>query len=110
MIAIVLLVFVPFIVYIYNKSQPAQPELAAACSIPLNNEECGKSLIQTANEIGALYGKNLWHLIKSAVPLMLAAAVTSAVVVELLTLQAIELSGNCRSGRRDRAFADPNCA
>jgi uncharacterized membrane protein YraQ (UPF0718 family) len=89
MIALVLLVFVPFIVYIYNKLQPAQPELAAACSIPLNNKECGKSLIQTAKEIGALYGKNLWHLIKSAVPLMLAAAVTSAVVMELLPLQAI---------------------
>jgi uncharacterized membrane protein YraQ (UPF0718 family) len=90
MIALVLLVFVPFIVYMYNKSQPGQPELAAAvCAIPLNNVECGKSLIETAKEIGTLYGKNLWHLIKSAVPLMLAAAVASAVVMDLLPLQTL---------------------
>jgi uncharacterized membrane protein YraQ (UPF0718 family) len=89
MIALVLLLFVPLIVHVYNKSQPAQPEVAAACSIPLNKEECDKSLVDTAKEIGALYGKNLWHLIRSAVPLMLGAAVVSAVVMELLPLQAI---------------------
>ncbi|MGI0133997.1 MAG: hypothetical protein ACREBW_03450 [Candidatus Micrarchaeaceae archaeon] len=91
MIALVLLVFVPTIVHLYNKSQPAQPELAAACPIPLDNKECDKSLLDTAKEIGALYAKNLWHLIKSAVPLMLGAAVVSAVVMELLPLQAIFL-------------------
>jgi uncharacterized membrane protein YraQ (UPF0718 family) len=89
MIALVLLVFVPIIVHLYNKSQPPQPDLGAACSIPLDNKECDKSLLETAKEIGALYGKNLWHLIKSAVPLMLAAAMVSAVVMELLPLQAI---------------------
>jgi len=89
MIALVLLVFVPVIVHLYNKSQPSQLEVAAACSIPLNKEECDKSLIDTAKEVGALYGKNLWHLIKTAVPLMLIAAVVSAVVMELLPLQAI---------------------
>jgi hypothetical protein len=55
----------------------------------LNKKECDKSLVETARETATLYGKNLWHLIKSAVPLMLAAAVVSAVVVELLPLQAI---------------------
>lgn len=89
MIALVLLVLVPLIALVYKKSKPAQPELADACSIPLDNKECDKSLLETAKEIGALYGKNLWHLIKSAVPLMFAAAVVSAVVMELLPLQAI---------------------
>jgi uncharacterized membrane protein YraQ (UPF0718 family) len=85
MIALVLLVFVPLIVHVYNKSQP---EVATACAIPLK-QECDKSLIDTAKEVGALYGKNLWHLIKTAVPLMLLAAAVSAVVMELLPLQAI---------------------
>jgi uncharacterized membrane protein YraQ (UPF0718 family) len=89
MIALVLLVFVPLIVHAFNKSQPAQPELVGVCSIPLNKKECDKSLVETAREMATLYGKNLWHLIKSAVPLMLAAAVVSAVVMELLPLQAI---------------------
>lgn len=89
MIALVLLVFVPLIVHVYNQSQPALAEPAAACSISLKKEECDKSLVDTAKEVGALYVKNLWHLIKSAVPLMLAAAMISAVVMELLPLQAI---------------------
>src|SRR4030095_14486109 len=89
MIALILLVLVPLIVHLYNKSQPAEPEVAAACSIPLNKEECDKSLIDTAKEVGALYGKNLWHLIKTAVPLMLVAALVSAVVMELLPLQSL---------------------
>jgi uncharacterized membrane protein YraQ (UPF0718 family) len=88
MIALVLLAFVPLIVHMHNKSQAAQPELGA-CTIPLKKEECDKSLIETAKEIGALYGKNLWHLIRSAVPLMMAAAIVSAVVMEVLPLQTI---------------------
>ena len=57
-------------VHVYNKSPVTQTELAATCSIPLSKEECDKSLVDTAKEVGALYGKNLWHLIKSAVLLM----------------------------------------
>lgn len=90
LVALLLLVFVPLIVHIYNKSQPAQAEGAVgACAIPLGNKECDKSLVETAREVGAIYGNNLWHLIKSAVPLMLGAAMISAVVMELLPLQAI---------------------
>lgn len=88
MIALVLLVFLPAIVHLYNKAQPTEPEISTACAIPLR-AECDKSLIDTAKEVGTLYVKNLWHLIKSAVPLMLGAAVISAVVMELLPLQAI---------------------
>lgn len=89
MIALVLLILVPAIVHLYNKAQPVESEVSAACAIPWQSQECDKSLIDTAKEVGILYGKNLWHLIKSAVPLMLAAAVVSAVVMELLPLQAI---------------------
>lgn len=89
MIALVLLVFVPAIVHVYRKSEPQQPEESTVCSIPLKQVECDKSLFDTATEVGALYGKNLWHLIKTAVPQMLAAATVSAVVMELLPLQAI---------------------
>ncbi len=89
MIALLLLVFVPAIVHVYSKSQLLQPELGTACSIPLDKKECEKSLIDTAKEISILYGKNLWHLIKSAVPLMLAAALVSAVVMALLPLKLI---------------------
>jgi len=88
MIALVLLVFLPAIVHLYNMAQPTEPEISTACAIPLR-AECDKSLIDTAREVGTLYVKNLWHLIKSAVPLMLGAAVISAVVMELLPLQAI---------------------
>lgn len=88
MIALVLLVFLPAIVHLHNKAQPTEPEISTACAIPLR-AECDKSLIDTAKEVGTLYVKNLWHLIKSAVPLMLGAAVISAVVMELLPLQAI---------------------
>lgn len=86
MIALVLLVFLPLIVHLSGKSQPSEPEL---CSIPMDNKECDQSLIDTVKEIGVLYGRNLWSLVRSAVPLMLAAAVVSAVVMELLPLQAI---------------------
>lgn len=89
MIALVLLILVPAIVHLYNKAQPVESEVSAACAIPLQNQECDKSLIETGKEVGILYGNNLWHLIKSAVPLMLAAAVVSAVVMELLPLQVI---------------------
>jgi len=89
MIALILLVLVPLIVHLYNKSQPAPTDdVPSVCSIPMDTK-CEKGLIDTTKEIGTLYAKNLWHLIKSAVPLMLAAAAVSAVVMELLPLQAI---------------------
>ena len=89
MIALVLLVFLPAIVHLYNKAQPVQSEASAVCAISFKSQECDKSLVDTAKEVAVLYAKNLWHLIKSAVPLMLAAAVVSAVVMESLPLQAI---------------------
>ncbi len=89
MMAVVLLVFVPLIVHLYNRSQPEQIEQAAACALPINLQECEKSLFETLKEISSAYAKNLWHLIKSAVPLMLGAAIISSIVMELLPLQAI---------------------
>jgi len=89
MIALVLLVFVPAIAHLYKQSKPTDQQPATACAIPLKIEECNKNLFDTAKEVGVLYGKNLWHLIKSAVPLMLVAAIVSAVVMELLPLQTI---------------------
>lgn len=100
MIALVLLVFLPAIVHLYNMAQPTEPEISTACAIPLR-AECDKSLIDTAREVGTLYVKNLWHLIKSAVPLMLGAAVISAVVMELLppgNFRPCELAGSGRIG------------
>lgn len=89
MMAMVLLVFVPLIVHLYNRSQPKLTEQAGACALPINLQECEKSLIETLKEVSTAYGKNLLHLIKSAVPLMLGAAIISSIVMELLPLQAI---------------------
>jgi uncharacterized membrane protein YraQ (UPF0718 family) len=38
-IALVLLIFLPAIVHLYNKSQPVQPEVPPACAIPLQSQE-----------------------------------------------------------------------
>lgn len=89
LIALVLLVFVPLIVHLSRKSAKPVTDITATCGISFTNDECDKTLIDTSKEITVLYAKNLWHLIKSAVPLMLTAAAVSAVVMEALPLQAI---------------------
>ncbi|NOJ26779.1 MAG: hypothetical protein DA330_02045 [Nitrososphaera sp.] len=89
LIGLLLLGLVPLIVYVMNKSKVVEDDLeVSACAIPLD-QECNKTMLQAATEVMKEYGKNLWSLIKAAVPMMILAAAISAVVVELVPFQAI---------------------
>jgi uncharacterized membrane protein YraQ (UPF0718 family) len=90
LIALVLLVLVPLIVYVNNRKSTQEESLpvSAACSIPLY-KECEETLWQSVKHVVPEYGKNLWKLIKTAVPFMLAAAVLSSLAMELLPLKSI---------------------
>ncbi len=92
LITLVLLVFVPLIVYLSNRKARVEdglPEQAAvACSIPLY-KECQESLLDSAKHVGLEYLKNLWKLIKTAVPFMLLAAILSSLAMEVLPLKSI---------------------
>lgn len=89
LITLLLLGLVPLIVYVMNKSKVAEEDLeVSACAIPLD-QECNKTILQAATEVMKEYGKNLWSLIKAAVPMMILAAAISAVIVELVPFQAI---------------------
>jgi len=92
LIALVLLVFVPLIVYINNRKTTAEVGLleqpAVTCSIPLH-KECQESLLDSAKHVGLEYLKNLLKLIKTAVPFMLLAAVLSSLAMEVLPLKSI---------------------
>jgi len=89
LIALLLLGLVPLIVYVMNKSKVAEVDLqVSACAIPLD-QECNKTFLQAATDVMKEFGKNLWSLTKSAVPMMVIAAAISSVVVELVPFQAI---------------------
>jgi uncharacterized membrane protein YraQ (UPF0718 family) len=92
LIALVLLVFVPLIVYIDNRKATADggplQQPTVTCSIPLH-KECPESLLDTVKHVGLEYFKNLLKLIKTAVPFMLLAAVLSSLAMELLPLKSI---------------------
>jgi hypothetical protein len=90
LIALVLLVFVPLIVYINNRRTKADTLLSESvtCSIPLY-KECQESFLDSAKHVGREYFKNLLKLIKTAVPFMLLAALLSSLAMELLPLKSI---------------------
>lgn len=89
---LVLLVFVPLIVYINNRRATTEAGLleepTVTCSIPLY-KECQESLLDSAKHVGLAYFKNLLKLIKTAVPFMLLAAVLSSLAMEVLPLRSI---------------------
>lgn len=89
LIALLLLGLVPLTVYAMNKSKVADDDLeVSACAIPID-QECDKNFLQAATEVLKEYGKNLWSLIKAAVPMMILAAAISSVIVEVVPFQAI---------------------
>ena len=90
LIALVLFVFVPLIVYLMNRKNEGADEslLTGTCSIPLY-KECEETFAQSVKHVLRQYGKNLFKLVKTAVPFMLVAAVLSSLVMELLPLKEI---------------------
>ncbi len=90
LMALVLLVLVPLIVYLNNRTNKEDPadEPVVACSIPIH-KECEDSLLISARHVGLEYVKNLWKLVKTAVPFMLIAAILSSLTMEILPLKSI---------------------
>ncbi|MBI4533236.1 MAG: permease [Candidatus Melainabacteria bacterium] len=90
LLALVLLALVPLIVYVMQKVSKASDteDTVSTCSVPIISD-CNQSLLEATKDVLQAYGKNLWSLIKTAVPIMLIAAIISSVVMELLPLQVI---------------------
>lgn len=89
LVAFLLLGLVPLFVYLMSKSRPADRETElSTCAIPLD-QECDTTLAKAVGDVFKEYGKNLWSLVRAAVPMMILAAAVSAVVVELVPFQAI---------------------
>lgn len=89
LIAVMLLVIVPLLVWLYRKQQPSPVEETGACAIDLKDTFCKETLLESFNGVLRTYGKNLVNLIKFAVPMMLVAAVISSFAVELIPFQII---------------------
>lgn len=90
LIALVLFVFVPLLVYWQNRnnSDADNTPTTSTCAIPLY-KECEETFLQSAKHVIREYGKNLWKLLKTAVPFMLIAALLSSLAMELLPLKSI---------------------
>lgn len=88
LIALVLLVIVPLVVWFYNKQQPPVLE-TGVCTIDLKDSFCEETILDSFNGVLKTYSKNLVNLIKFAVPMMLVAAVISSLAVELIPFQII---------------------
>jgi uncharacterized membrane protein YraQ (UPF0718 family) len=89
-IAVVLLGLVPLIVYLINRQTKANIDAELpVCALPAELTNCDKTILQAVKEVLKQYALNLWKLIRSAVPMMLAAAVISSVAVEFIPFQSI---------------------
>lgn len=88
LIAVVLLVVVPLLVWLYRKQQSPAAE-TEACAIDLRDLFCKETILESFSGVLKTYGKNLVNLIKFAVPMMLVAAIISSLAVELIPFQAI---------------------
>jgi len=90
LIALVLFGLVPLIVYLMNRKNVGidESQTAVTCSIPLY-KECEETLAQSVKHVIREYGKNLFKLVKTAVPFMLVAALFSSLAMELLPLKSI---------------------
>ncbi len=88
LIAVMLLVIVPLLVWLYRKQQPVLEE-TGACAINLKDSFCKETILESFNGVLKSYGKNLLSLIKFAIPMMLVAAVISSFAVEIIPFQTI---------------------
>ena len=89
LIALMLLIIVPLLVWFYKRQQLSTLEETGACAIDLKDTFCKETILESFNGVLKTYGKNLLSLIKFAVPMMLAAAVISSFAVELIPFQTI---------------------
>lgn len=88
LIAVVLLVVVPLLVWLYRKQQSPALE-TGACTIDLRDSFCKETILESFNGVLKSYSKNFLSLIKFAVPMMLIAAVVSSFAVEIIPFQTI---------------------
>ncbi len=90
LLAVLLLGLVPLIVYVMNRNlqTPKDIELSV-CTLPLDLQDCKKTILQATREVLKQYGLNLWKLVKSAVPMMLGAALISSIVIQFIPFQTI---------------------
>ena len=91
LLALVLFVMVPLLVHLNNRTanQSTGADTApVTCSIPLH-KECEESLWDSAKHVAFEFSKNLFKLIKTAVPLMLIAALASSLAMELVPFKTI---------------------
>ena len=89
LIAVMLLVIVPLLVWLYKKQQSSSLEETGVCAIDLLDSFCKETILEGLTAVLKNYGKNLLSLIKFAVPMMLVAAVISSFTVELIPFQTI---------------------
>jgi uncharacterized membrane protein YraQ (UPF0718 family) len=89
LIAVMLLVIVPLLVWLYKRQEPSTLEETGACAIDLRDSFCKETLLESLIGVLKAYSKNLISLIKFAVPMMLVAAVISSFAVELIPFQTI---------------------
>ena len=89
LIAVMLLVIVPLLVWFYKRQQSSTLEETGACAIDLRDSFCKETILESLNGVLKTYGKNLLSLIKFAVPMMLVAAAVSSFAVELIPFQTI---------------------
>ncbi|MBA3858318.1 MAG: hypothetical protein C0507_15545 [Cyanobacteria bacterium PR.3.49] len=90
LLAVLLFGLVPLIVYVMNRNAQTPEELElSVCALPLDLQDCKKTIWQATKEVLKQYGLNFWKLVKSAVPMMLAAALISSIAIEFIPFQAI---------------------
>ncbi len=89
LIALVLLVIVPLIVWLYKKQGSLYAEETGSCAIDFKDSFCKETLFESLKIVLKAYGKNLISLIKFGIPMMLFAAVISSFMVELIPFKSI---------------------
>lgn len=90
LVAVVLLVIVPLLVWLYRKQQFSRlGETTSSCAVDLRDLFCKETILESLIGVLKTYGKNLMSLFKFAVPMMLIAAIVSSFAVELIPFQRI---------------------
>ena len=94
MVTFVLLAIVPLLAWLYQRdfatsTADSAVESAGTCELPLPKPACEDTLGSSIQLILKTYGKNLWDLIKTAVPMMLMASAVSAVAVEVIPFDVV---------------------
>ena len=93
LVALVLLLFVPLLVFMSKQSiaSSGTDDLSTAtCAIPLTiGPDCIQTFGAVAKQVAYEYLRNLWKLIKTAVPFMLLAALLSSLAMEIIPFKMI---------------------